>query len=196
MDEPTSPDTGDRITPLQTALLVVRAQLGDDVALRTLILGWHPAMWRFVDRMVGDRQVTDDIVQEIWIGAVRGLPKLKDPHRFAPWLFTIARRRVMSRLRDRYRRDEVPLDGSDLAADEESERVFDRLLIHDALGALPPVEREVVVLHHLEDLEVEHIAHVLDVHVLDVPAGTVKSRLHRARGRLRTVMEGTSDDRR
>ena len=191
MDTQISPGDGDRITTLRTAVLVVRAQLGDDAAVRDLVLGWHAVVWRFVDRMLGGRQVTDDVVQEIWIAAVRGLPKLEDPHRFVPWLFTIARRRVVTSLRGRYRRHEVPLDTLGAEAAETTDDVLDRLLIGDALGALPLIEREVVVLHHLEDLAVERVAEVLDV-----PAGTVKSRLHRARGRLRLVLEGTADDRR
>ncbi len=95
----------------------------------------------------------------------------------------------MSFLRDQYRHRDLPFDDVDLPASDEPDQtqVLDRLLILDALGLLPPMEREVVVLHYLEDLSIEQMATMLDI-----PPGTVKSRLHRSRRHLRDVLEGTS----
>ncbi|MDG4808654.1 sigma factor [Micromonospora sp. WMMD1120] len=76
-------------------LLVVRCQLGEREAFVELVRGWHPAVERYVVRMLG--RSDDDVVQEIWLAVVRGLPKLRQPDRFTPWLFAIARRAALAR---------------------------------------------------------------------------------------------------
>src|SRR3982750_4261472 len=77
-------------------LLVIRCQLGEREAFSELVQGWHPTVERYVGRMLG--RPDDDVVQEIWLAVVRGLPRLRRPDRFTPWLFTVARRAVMNRL--------------------------------------------------------------------------------------------------
>jgi RNA polymerase sigma-70 factor (ECF subfamily) len=90
-------------------LLVVRCQLGEREAFAELVRAWHPAVERYVGRMLGGP--ADDVVQEVWLAVVKGLPRLRQPDRFAPWLFTIARRAVMNRLRDAYARPKPePID--------------------------------------------------------------------------------------
>jgi len=79
-------------------LLVVRCQLGERAAFTELVARWHAPVWTFVRRML-DEQRAHDVTQEIWVAVLRGLPRLADPGRFAPWLFTIARRAVLNRLR-------------------------------------------------------------------------------------------------
>jgi RNA polymerase sigma factor (sigma-70 family) len=156
-------------------LLVVRCQLGERDAFGELVRAWHPAVERYVGRMLGGAD--DDVVQEIWLGVVRGLPKLRQPDRFAPWLFSIARRAVMNRLREAYGRPEPP---AELPPADESDAAVDRELLAGALAGLPPREREILVLFHLEDLALETCAQICGI-----PVGTVKSRLHRARAMLR-----------
>ncbi|WP_083972397.1 RNA polymerase sigma factor [Actinoplanes awajinensis] len=92
---------------MSDALLVVRCQLGERPAFAELVRAWHPAVERYVGRMLGAPD--DDVVQEIWLAVVRGLPRLRQPDRFAPWLFVIARRAVMNRLREAYASPE-PVD--------------------------------------------------------------------------------------
>ncbi|GLW11650.1 hypothetical protein Misp01_67780 [Microtetraspora sp. NBRC 13810] len=82
-------------------LLVVRAQLGERAALAALVDRWRVPLWTYVRRML-DAERADDVTQEIWLAVVRGLPGLREPGRFAPWLFTIARRSVTDRLRSEY----------------------------------------------------------------------------------------------
>ncbi|MFC4068377.1 RNA polymerase sigma factor [Actinoplanes subglobosus] len=81
------------------ALLVVRAQLGDRQALGELVGRWHLPVWRYVRAMLGDRARADDVSQEAWARALRALPGLRQPERFAPWLLTIARRSVQATLK-------------------------------------------------------------------------------------------------
>ncbi|MGW4680789.1 RNA polymerase sigma factor [Micromonospora taraxaci] len=161
-------------------LLVVRCQLGERQAFTELVQGWHPAVERYVGRMLGGSD--DDVVQEIWLAVVRGLPKLRQPDRFTPWLFAIARRAVMNRLRAAYARpDPEPID--DLPGDDEAEEIVNRETLAGALAALPVREREVLFLFYLEDLPLDACAQICAV-----PVGTVKSRLNRARRLLRTEL--------
>src|SRR5262245_48168470 len=84
-------------------LLVIRAQLGERAALTELVERWRLPVWTFVRRML-DAERADDVSQEVWLAVVRGLPRLREPGRFTPWLFTIARRSVTDRLRAEYAR--------------------------------------------------------------------------------------------
>ncbi|GAA2849637.1 RNA polymerase sigma factor [Actinoplanes cyaneus] len=167
-------------------LLVVRCQLGERDAFAALVRAWHPAVERYVARMLGGPD--DDVTQEVWLAIIRGLPRLRQPDRFAPWLFVIARRAVMNRLRDAYATPEQALDdtaGGDVAdgdatGGDAADAVADRELVAGALAALPVREREVLLLFHLEDLSLQACAQICGV-----PVGTVKSRLNRARRLLR-----------
>jgi RNA polymerase sigma factor (sigma-70 family) len=158
------------------ALLVLRAQLGDRSALGELVGHWHLPVWRYVRAMLGDRGRADDVSQEVWARALRALPRLRQPERFAPWLLTIARRSVQADFRQAYADSPDP---EPLATDETA-GVLDRAQISEGLAGLPPREREVLILFYLHDLALDDCAQILGV-----PPGTVKSRLNRARRLLR-----------
>lgn len=171
-------------------LLVVRAQLGSRSALEDLVVRWQKPVWLYVRRML-DAERADDVAQEAWIAVVRALPRLREPDRFAPWLFTIVRRAALNRLRGQYA-DRHQLVGdlesdhdlSDGGARDPVDALVDRAEMVARLSGLPVLEREVLVLHYLEDLSVEDCAQVCGV-----PAGTIKSRLNRARRMLRENVE-------
>ncbi|RBQ14302.1 RNA polymerase subunit sigma-24 [Spongiactinospora rosea] len=161
--------------------LVIRAQLGEREALAELLARWQVPVWTYVRRML-DADRADDVSQEIWLAVVRGLPRLREPGRFTPWLFTIARRSITERLRAEYA-EKTPVAG-DSTAEDPAEATVDRATLVSALSALPVLEREVLVLFYLEDLPVDECAYICQV-----PAGTVKSRLNRARRLLREHLD-------
>ncbi len=164
-------------------LLVVRAQLGEHAALAEVLARWRMPVWIYVRRMLGADQA-DDVTQEIWLAVVRGLPRLKDPGRFAPWLFTIARRSVTDRLRGKYAQAEKASGDGDMVVEDPAEAIVDRAALVGVLSDLPVPEREILILFYLEDLPVEDCADICQI-----PAGTVKSRLNRARRLLREQLE-------
>ncbi|MEV4014953.1 sigma-70 family RNA polymerase sigma factor [Nonomuraea angiospora] len=175
-------------------LLVVRAQLGERAALAELVERWRVPVWTYVRRML-DAERADDVSQEVWLAVLRGLPRLREPARFAPWLFTIARRSVTDRLRGQYAREEFAAravaagDPVEAVVDRTSagdpvEAMVDRAELVSALSELPVLEREILVLFYLEDLSVADCAQICRI-----PAGTVKSRLNRARRLLREHLE-------
>ncbi|MBP2704228.1 sigma-70 family RNA polymerase sigma factor [Microbispora sp. RL4-1S] len=172
-------------------LLVIRAQLGERAALAELLARWRVPVWTYVRRML-DGERADDVTQEIWLAVVRGLPRLREPGRFAPWLFTIARRSVTDRLRGEYAWAREASGFGDASggtagegiAEDPAEAAVDRAALVSVLSELPVPEREILVLFYLEDLPVEECAYICQI-----PAGTVKSRLNRARRLLRQRLE-------
>ncbi|MCX4582228.1 RNA polymerase sigma factor [Streptomyces sp. NBC_01481] len=164
-------------------LLVVRCQLGEREAFRELVRVWHAPLRRYLRGMVGSPHLADDLAQEAWVAVVRGLPRLRQPERFAPWLFTIARRAVADHLRQVYQAPETSMEEAGGGVDDSLSGVLTTMQVEAGLNGLPHLEREVLILFHLQDLPLAACAEVLGV-----PPGTVKSRLHRARRMLRSVL--------
>lgn len=174
--------TNDERDALSDELLAIRCQLGEAAAFDALIERWHEPLWKYVRRLLDDEQDAADTTQEVWLRVLRALPGLREPARLRAWLFGIARRTVMDRLRRRYAEPaSEPIDVDELANPEDARPLEADIAVLEAeLAELPLVEREVLVLFYLHELTLTQAAEVLAV-----PVGTVKSRLFRARGMLR-----------
>jgi RNA polymerase sigma factor (sigma-70 family) len=167
-------------------LLVVRCQLGEPDAFDALIARWHQPLWIYIRRMAGRDEEAQDILQDVWLRAIRGIPRLRDGSRLRAWLFGITRRVLMDRLRRRYAvLRPGPLDGEDVPSDPEPvDREADLVALEATLETMPFGEREVLTLFYLRDLSLAELAETLKI-----PVGTVKSRLFRARHMLRAKLE-------
>ena len=163
-------------------LLAIRCQLGERQAFDALIARWHDPIWRYLRRLADSDDAAADLAQDTWLKVLRGITSLREPGSLRAWLFGIARRVAMDRLRRQYVRaeegdaalEDLPATVSD--ADLES----DLATLEVGVNALPLRERETLALFYLRELTIEQIASLLAV-----PAGTVKSRLFRARRLLR-----------
>jgi RNA polymerase sigma factor (sigma-70 family) len=169
------------------ALLAVRCQLGERKAFDDLIRRWAGPLRRYVSRVAGNAEQADELVQDIWLRMLQGIGRLQDPGKFRPWLFGIAHRRMMDQLRERYA---TPLDAhatnEEIAAESApADRELEARELGRGLQRLPAAERDVLSLFYLEELSLSDVASVLDV-----PVGTVKSRLFRARNLLRLELIG------
>lgn len=171
---------------LEDEWLVVRCQLGERPAFDELIRRWHEPLLKYLRRMAGDDDAAGDLVQDLWLRVIRGIGRLRDGRRFRPWLFGIARRVAMDRLRQQYAAPPIAdVELTDLPQPEPSTVREDELaLMQQELSRLPATEREVLTLFYLQELSLEEVAEVLGV-----PLGTVKSRLFRARQMLRREMK-------
>ncbi len=170
-------------------LLVVRCRLGEPDALDELVDRWHGRMWAFVCRSLAGDDAVEETVQELWLRVLRGLPRLRDPSRFGPWIYRIARLAVVDRLRRKYSDAELTPDDdtplSELTAEPVDLDLPLRLRDLDySLARLAWPDREVVTLFYAQELSLQEVAEVLDI-----PQGTVKSRLHRARKQLKNYLE-------
>ena len=171
-------------------LLVVRCQLGEPEAFDALIARWHRPLWQYIRRMTGRDEEARDLLQEVWVRVIRGIARLRDGSRVRAWLFGIARRTLMDRLRREYAAIPIgDVDVSELAAEVEPiDNESDLASLDASLETLPTVEREVLTLFYLRDLSLAELADTLNV-----PVGTVKSRLFRARRLLRAAMQERCD---
>ena len=136
--------------------------------------------------MAGGSRDADDALQETLIRIVRGLDSFDGRSSFATWAYRIATNTSLDELRKRRRRpqlqllvDDEPHDPTDERAHRNVEAVVDRTAIDDALAELPDEFRAAVVLRDVADLDYAEIAEALNV-----PVGTVKSRIARGRGML------------
>jgi RNA polymerase sigma factor (sigma-70 family) len=176
---------GDR--PLDEEDLVRRARGGDTDAFGALVTMHQQAAFRVAYLLAGDAGDAEDAAQEGFVRAWRALDRFREGEPFRPWLLAIVGNEARNRRRGRIRREGVAArvravvhgaadDGADLAVVLAEARAE----VRAALAALAPGERAVVACRYLLDLsEAETAA------ALGIPAGTVKSRLHRGLGRLR-----------
>lgn len=168
-------------------MLVLRCRRKELAAWDELVACWNDRLSYFVRRLIDHEHDAANVLQEAWLAAFRSIGSLKQDARLAPWLYTITRRAAMNHYRSRYGRDEpstVEIDDCDEAVDyDEQLNVDNAELIHFGLSKLPIREREILTLYFLDDLAVGEIAAVLEI-----PSGTVKSRLSKARGALRQIL--------
>ena len=174
----------DELDLIYERVLVVRSQAGDEAALVELVGRYQVRLGYFLRKLVG--KSADDVLQEVWLDVLRGLPRLSDPQAFRAWVYRIARDRAFGLLR-KSQRAEQPLGETDVPDDSEADNGFDAedaARIHAALDRLPPEQREVLVLRFVESMSYESIARVTGL-----PVGTVRSRLFYAKRALRIILK-------
>ncbi len=175
---------------IRDELLVLQCQESNDTALETLIARRQPRLGRLAWRLTGQREAARDIVQDTWLAIVRGLRRLDDPARFRSWAYRIVSNKCADWTRRRVLRRNVTEELKNAAADvshdspNETDSAGEVTRMRDALKKLPNEQRAILSLHYLDGMGVAQIACVLEV-----AEGTVKSRLHYARNRLRQTLE-------
>ena len=167
--------------------LVLAARTGDRSAFDSLARRWQPKLAAHAWRLLGDREAARDAVQESWLEIVGGLRRLRDPQAFPAWAFRIVSRRCARDVAAAVRRRHLAtdLEAAPQATFHDPAEAGERERLAAAIRALPPEQRAAIALFHFEELSVAETAVALDV-----PAGTVKTRLMHARRKLRAVLEG------
>jgi RNA polymerase sigma-70 factor (ECF subfamily) len=161
----------------------------DTALMRELYSEHAGALWRYAMRLTGDRARAEDVVQETLLRAWQHPHAFDDSERSPrAWLFRVARNMIIDERRSvRFRSEVRSPDGSDefeQAGPDEVDAALDRLLIADALTHLSPEHRAVIHRSHYLGLTIAQIADDLQI-----PVGTVKSRLHYALHALRLAMQ-------
>lgn len=176
--------------------LIARFVGGQSECFEQLVGRYSRPLFRFLARFVGSAAAAEDLLQETFLQVFTSAESFQEGRRFKPWLFTIAANKARDHLRSRRRRGELALDAT-VGGDEESASFAD-LLANDlqvpedqagrrelqenvaaVIDRLPDHFREVLVLGYYERMPYKQIAEILDV-----PLGTVKSRLHAAVGQF------------
>ena len=173
---------------------VIQAVLDGDVnAYEALVKEYEKNVYNLALRMTGNSEDAADMAQEAFIKAYNSLTAFRGDSKFSVWLYRIVSNVCLDFLRSRSRKQTVSLstendDGEDVELDiadetHSPEQLLDRSLTRDAvrrgLTALPPDHREILLLREIQGLSYEEIADVLGLE-----AGTVKSRIFRARKKL------------
>ncbi len=165
--------------------LAARCRDGDDLAWEALVRECQGRVFSIAIHYMRDREEARDAAQDVFVKVYRGLDSLKPDAPFLPWLLRLARNCCIDRLRRlRVRTPERPVPVSealDAAMDEPSPEESwlsgaTRKLVYRAMGLLTEKNREILLLHDIQQLKLEEIAELLQV-----PLGTVKSRSNRAR---------------
>jgi RNA polymerase sigma-70 factor, ECF subfamily len=177
------------LTRLEEQRLISKAAAGSKPAAEALIKCHQASVFAYLLRLSGKPEVAEDVTQEAFIRVLTNLDKFDPKFRFSTWLFTIARRlylNVIAKHSPTFVSDvaETP-GGGPRTGDEESSHDGDCMLrdaVQRALMSLSLVQREIVILFHMSQWPIWLIAEHLEI-----PEGTVKSHLHRARKQLRTA---------
>lgn len=167
--------------------LIVSARAGDSQAFGLLVRRWQPKLIAHAWRLTGDADIAREAAQIGWIEIIRGLSSLQDDRAFSAWAFRIVSRVCARQIGDIIRRRKL---SDDIATqpDGGSDQVGggpDACLLRKAVRALPADQRAAIALFHFEELSVAEVAVALDL-----PAGTVKTRLMHARRKLRVALRG------
>lgn len=194
-----APEVAARLTPLRELQLVEAFRGGDREAIRSLLESYERRIYAVCYRMLRDPESAADLTQDALIKVLEGLSGYDGRSQLSTWVIRVAMNCCLSHLRKQRLRRHQPLDsrpteqaadaGAGAAAGEQSglarvEMEERHAAVFDALAALEPDTRALLVLRDVDGLEYQHIAEVLDL-----PMGTVKSRLFRARQALRTALE-------
>jgi RNA polymerase sigma-70 factor (ECF subfamily) len=169
------------LADLSDSELIRRFLDGDEFAFRALYSRHTPRLRMIVWRLLGPRHDgTDDVVQETWMAACRGINRFNGDAKFSSWLTTIGIRRAQSRFSEPTHATTEPLDVVASAPMDEPLTAID---LERAIARLPDRQRVIVVLHDVEGFTHEQIANQIGV-----PLGTSKATLSRAREALRRML--------
>ncbi len=179
--------------------LIRRCLEGDERAYRLIVERYQARVFSLAWRMVRQREDAEDLTQETFVRMFRAAARYDPTRPFAAWLFTIASRLCIDHIRRRRlpsislsmsepgsgEERQMDIEDPGLKPDEVTSRDEEERRTQDLIDSLPPHYRIVVMLRHQEDLSYDEIAAALDM-----PLGTVKARIHRARALLRGRIEG------
>lgn len=195
---PTPPDAAGSpgSADVDERLLIERCRAGDVAAFEPLVEKYRQRVWRLAFQVLRDREEAWDCAQDTFVRAFQSLASFRGQSAFYTWLFRIAMNGATDRLRARsaqaraFGNQPVPAEEWERTAPDPGARPDQaalgaerRLRIRQALDTLPPNARTIIMLSDVEGLSYREIASVLNC-----PIGTVMSRLHNARKRLRSVL--------
>jgi RNA polymerase sigma-70 factor (ECF subfamily) len=189
------------LAPLSDQDVVLEARAGRQAAYRELVRRYERPIFSLIYRMVRNREQAEDLSQETFVKALNAIESYRPEYKFSSWIFKIANNVSIDHLRRR-ELDTLSIDGSPHALTPEAiqasalqlgdrqETALEELEakelggeIEVAIAGLRPEYRSCILLRHVEGRPYEEIATMLDL-----PLGTVKTYIHRARGELRQAL--------
>ena len=192
----------DEISTATDQEVVEWARQGHEHAYRELVRRYQRPVFSLIYRMVHDRERAEDLAQETFVKVLNALDSYRPQYKFSSWIFKIANNAAIDRLR-RKELNTLSLDGAPDAVTTERQEGSSLQIAHSgesplqelearelgsqierAISQLRPEYRSCIMLRHVEGCAYEEIAEILDL-----PLGTVKTYIHRARSELRDLLE-------
>ena len=187
------PTSDRRIVNVDDQRLIDQCLDGDAAAFGELVRRYQDRLYSTVYRLVDNPDDAQDVVQDAFLNAYQSLDRFKGDSLFFTWLYRIAVNTAISHKRkqrvllsiDAGRQGAQPLDDSEYSRPGEAlERAEQGQRVQHALARLSPEHRTALILKDMEGQKYEEMAEILNV-----PIGTIRSRLHRARAELRELLE-------
>ena len=175
----------DKLSNIESQLLVMAAQDGNPAALEKLVSLWQKKLWQYIFRLTTDVDASWDITQQCWLDVIKGLKKLRDPKNFKAWAYRIATNRAMDWLKNKKKTQHIDLESIEAGSNQKD----DDLQVKELVRSLKNQSRVILSLHYFEQLSVSEISIALNI-----PPGTVKSRLFTARDELKQLWEKYFDN--
>lgn len=166
---------------------------GDNAAFAKIVERYQRELYHFLVRFLGNRASAEDVFQETFLQVHQSAEQFDPQRRFRPWLFTIAANKARDLIRSQARRPTNPLSATISPGDSESGEFIDLMqsagelpsepmekrelqkLVHDTVSTMPEHLREILLLSYFHQFPYKQISEILEI-----PLGTVKSRLHAA----------------
>ena len=185
--------------------LLRRFKRGEVSAYSDLVMRYQDRVFAQCMRWMGDPRIAEEVAQDVFLAIYRALPRFRGESKVSTWIFRITVNHCKNRRLYRTRRKfdaHEPLEGvprdedgpsrqipsQDAGTDQGSHRSEAEEILHEALARLDEDQRTIVLLRDIQDLSYEEISDILDL-----PRGTVKSRLHRARAELARLISRNID---
>jgi RNA polymerase sigma-70 factor, ECF subfamily len=162
---------------------IERCRAGDNEAFRHIVQRYQAEAIGHATAILGNRDDALDAVQEAFIDAFQALDQLDLNRRFYPWFYVVLRNRCYKLAHGSQKREMSSSDDMEIVAPSASIRPEESLLLEQALLELPTEERELITLRHWDGLSYQELAERLEV-----PQGTIMSRLYHARKKLREIL--------
>lgn len=183
----------ERMHEADPAWLISRCLAGDEDAIEWLVRSHEAGVFKLALSIVEDEAEASEITQETFLSALRSISKYREQQTFKAWLYTIAVNHSRSHLRKRRARERLQatlaaifrLEVQKQASPEETVVLNEKeTLLWNALGELDDKHRIIMILRYFHDMQVSEIAGILSI-----PEGTIHSRLHSAREKLRKALD-------
>ena len=168
---------------------IARAKRGDAEAFSALVETYETSVYRLALRMCGNAHDAEEVTQEAFLAAWKGLPAFRGESKFSSWLYQLTSNAAIDFLRrEKRHRGATPIEEEvDLAApgtpQQAAEEAELREALQQALDALTPEHRQIFLLRQMQQMSYEEIGRLLGLE-----SGTVKSRLSRAKKQLRQIL--------
>ena len=174
---------------MDDAECVKRAQRGDVDTFEVLVRRHEKAIFNLAYRLLGNYDEAAEVTQDVFLSAFKSIHQFRGEANFSTWLYRIGLNHASTRRKslNSTQRRQLPLDGTEMITNgtiDPAKNLEDKETQHrvqQALNSLDAEDARIILLRDLQDIPYDDVAEILDI-----PVGTVKSRLHRARKALRT----------